>query len=110
MGWLTDLIHGEVPPVKYSNYNPEHYTEQPNRSLFTGDYSQPFFFGPDSIHLGGKSPDYPKYRSYADYFFTEFPMPTKDQFTYIDVDGEEVFMREEYNAAMKEWHKQYPIF
>ncbi len=37
-------------------------------------------------------------------------MSIKDEFTYIDVDGEEVFMREEYNAAMKEWHKQYPIF
>ena len=110
MGFFTDLIHGRKEHPEYTGTYPPDYFGEPNVSIFTGEYSQPWFLGADSAVMGGWSPDYPKYRSYEDYFATEHPMPREEEYTYTTEDGRQVLMREAYEQALKEWSKKNPMY
>lgn len=106
MGMLSKQL-----PDSYLAYQRQEYGE-PNESFFRGlfseepVYSQPWFFGSDSIVLGGRSPDYPNFRNYEEFYDYAFPPPKKED--YLDDEGK--FDEDAYNEAMLERVQKQPYY
>jgi len=91
------------------------YTSPPNTSFGTGllnllsflgidheqKHAQPYFFGQDSVASGGRSPNYPEFRTYNDAAEYNYPAPTIADYTAYDG----AFDEEGYDKAMMEYHR-----
>ena len=106
MGMLSKQL-----PDSYLAYQRQKYGE-PNESFFRGlfsdepVYSQPWVFGSDAAIFGGRSPDYPKFRNYEEFYAYMFPEPQKEDY----VTDEGLFDEDSYNKAMMEYVQNQPYY
>ena len=82
---ILDLIAAQAKEKPVDNMSAI-YEDEPNKSWLKGllgfdnEYSQPIFFGQDSVSKFNRSSDYPRFRTYEDEKRFQQSMPRKEEY------------------------------